>query len=435
MSDQPTSRKLWELSQQILPGGVNSPVRAFRAVGGQPFFVQRAHGSRIEDVDGRSFIDYVMSWGPMILGHAYPPVLKKIAETLKNGTSFGIPNPLELRLARLVCDLVPSIEMVRMVNSGTEATMSAIRLARALTGRSKVIKCIGCYHGHVDSLLVQAGSGAATLGTPDSAGIPPSFARETIPVQYNDLRAVEQAFSDFPGEIAAIILEPVVGNAGVILPQPGYLEALRAITLRHGALLIFDEVMTGFRLAPGGAQERFAVTPDLTCLGKIIGGGLPVGALGGPSDLMSQIAPSGPVYQAGTLSGNPLAMAAGIATLEALQQPGLYQRLENATQTLVQGITEAAQVHSIPVCPRQIGSMFSIFFTDRQVVDFPSAATSDTARFQRYFHFMLDHGIYFAPSPYEAGFLSLAHTDEDLQTTIKAAQAFFASEAAAHQGS
>ena len=429
MIERPVSRKLWERSQKRIPGGVNSPVRAFRAVGGEPFFVARARGARIWDVDGNEYIDYVMSWGPLILGHAHPRVVEAVTAAARNGTSYGIPSPLEVRLAELVADRIPSVERVRMVNSGTEATMSAIRLARGATGRAKIVKFIGCYHGHVDSLLVQAGSGVATLATPDSAGVPASFTQETIAVGFNDLGAVRLAFDRFPGQIGAVIVEPVGGNAGVLLPAPGFLAGLRDITRQAGAVLIFDEVMTGFRVARGGAQELYGVRPDLTCLGKILGGGLPVGAFGGPAELMDQLAPLGPVYQAGTLSGNPLAMAAGIATLEALDAPGVYQEVERAAARLADGLEQAAAAHGIPHRLNRVGSMFSLFFTDQPVADFRSAAASDRARFARFFHGMLDRGVYLAPSPFEAGFVSLAHGPEEIDRTLAAAAASFAVEA------
>jgi glutamate-1-semialdehyde 2,1-aminomutase len=415
------SEALFAEALKCIPGGVNSPVRAFRAVGGQPFFVEKALGCRITDVDGNEYIDYVGSWGPAILGHARPEIIRAVQQVAANGTSFGIPNPLEVTLARMVCATVPSVEKVRMCNSGTEATMSAIRLARGFTKRSKIIKFDGCYHGHADSLLVKAGSGALTFGNPDSAGVPPEFTKHTIVVPFNDREAIQNAFAANRGEIAGIIVEPVPGNAGLYLPQPGFLEYLREISEREGALLIFDEVMTGFRLSRGGAQERFGIRPDLSCFGKVIGGGLPVGAFGGRGDIMDQLAPTGPVYQAGTLSGNPLAMAAGIAALELLQDGHVYQRLESAGAALEAGMKDAARLAGIPVCWNRIGSMFCGYFTDQPVHNLADAMRSDRARFNKYFHGMLEEGIYFAPSQFEAGFISLAHSDADIEQTVRAA--------------
>ncbi|MCX7722473.1 MAG: glutamate-1-semialdehyde 2,1-aminomutase [Verrucomicrobiae bacterium] len=428
------SAALFEEALKYIPGGVNSPVRAFRAVGGQPFFAQHAAGARIWDVDGNEYIDYVCTWGPAILGHAHPRIIAAIKAAAEHGTSFGVPNELEVRMAKLICAAVPSIQKVRMCNSGTEACMSAIRLARGFTKRDKIIKFDGCYHGHADSLLVRAGSGALTFGCPDSAGVPADVARHTIVLPFNDPEAVERAFAANPGQIAAVILEPVPGNAGVFLPKPGYLEALRRITEAHGALLIFDEVMTGFRLGPGGAQARFGITPDLTCLGKIIGGGLPVGAFGGRADIMDMLAPLGPVYQAGTLSGNPLAMAAGIAALEELgistdgaPAPARaasgrpYQRLEELGASLEAGIKEAAKAAGVPVTINRCGSMFCIYFTDRPVWNLADAMTSDRTRFSKFFHAMLDAGVYIAPSQFEANFISTAHTEADIEQTVRAA--------------
>jgi glutamate-1-semialdehyde 2,1-aminomutase len=419
---QTSSETLFARAQQLLPGGVNSPVRAFRAVGGTPFFVQRGEGPYLDDVDGRRYIDYVCAYGPLILGHTPPSVAAALQEAVTRGWSYGAPNPLEVELAELITAALPSVEQVRFVNSGTEATMSALRLARAATGRPGVIKFDGCYHGHADAFLVSAGSGVATLGLPDSPGVPASAVQHTSSVPFNDLGAVEAAFARAPGAIAAVIVEPVVGNAGVLLPEPGFLAGLRAVTRREGALLIFDEVMTGFRVAYGGAQARYGVVPDLTCLGKIIGGGLPVGAYGGGRDLMQQIAPAGPVYQAGTLSGNPLAMAAGIATLQALQGPGTYATLERRSATLAAGLAAAAQRHGIPATINRAGSMFSLFFHPGPVRTFAEAKASDADRFRHFHRRMLDHGVFLAPSAYEAAFLSLAHDDAVIAATLQAAE-------------
>ncbi len=422
---QPQSDRLWQEAVRLLPGGVNSPVRAFASVGGTPFFVESARGSRIRSVDGREFIDYVGSWGPMILGHAHPAVVAAVREAAARGTSFGIPNPMEIELARRIVDAFDSVEKVRFVNSGTEATMSAIRLARGATGRDRIVKFSGCYHGHADELLVRAGSGAATLGVPDSAGVPASVAGSTISLPYNDPESVRETFERLEDAIACVIVEPVVGNSGVILPEPGYLEFLREITREHGALLIFDEVMTGFRVARGGAQERFGVAPDLTCLGKIIGGGLPVGAYGGRSDLLDLVAPAGPVYQAGTLSGNPLAMAAGVAALDELARPGTYERLEESAGRLEAGLLGAASEAGIPACVQRCGSMLTLFFRPGPVRRYEDAAGSDRERFRRFFHAMLDRGIYLPPSPFEAWFVSTAHSDGEIETTIAAAREAF----------
>ena len=415
------SEKLFAEALKYIPGGVNSPVRAFRAVGGQPFFVNRASGAHIWDVDGNELIDFVGTWGPAILGHAHPKIIAAVKAAAEHGTSFGIPNPLEVTMAKLICTLVPSIQKVRMTSSGTEACMSAVRLARGFTRRDKIIKFDGCYHGHVDSLLVRAGSGALTFGHPDSAGVPAAFTQHTIVVPYNDVEAVKAAFAANQGQIAGIIVEPVPGNAGLYLPQPGYLEFLRAITKADGALLIFDEVMTGFRLAPGGAQERFGITPDLTCLGKIIGGGLPVGAFGGRAEIMDCLAPLGPVYQAGTLSGNPLAMAAGIANLEELLATGAHARLEELGAQLEAGLADAAKSALVSVTFNRCGSMFCAYFTGSPVHNLDDAMKSDRERFKKFFHGMLDAGIYFAPSQFEAGFISSAHTKADIEQTVKAA--------------
>ena len=415
------SEKLFAEALKYIPGGVNSPVRAFRAVGGQPFFVSKAKGARIWDVDGNELIDYVGTWGPAILGHAHPKIIAAIKAAADCGTSFGIPNPLEVTMAKLICGLVPSVQKVRMTSSGTEACMSAVRLARGFTRRDKIIKFDGCYHGHADSLLVRAGSGALTFGHPDSAGVPADFAKLTLVLPFNDVEAVKAAFAANQNEIAAIIVEPVPGNAGLYLPQPGYLEFLREITLANDALLIFDEVMTGFRLAPGGAQQRFGIKPDLTCLGKIIGGGLPVGAFGGRADIMDYLAPLGPVYQAGTLSGNPIAMAAGIANLEELQASGAHDRLEASAEQLAAGMKDAAKSAGVPVQFNFCGSMFCTYFTGEPVHNLADAMKSDRLRFKKFFHGMLDTGFYFAPSQFEAGFISAAHTAADLEKTIAAA--------------
>jgi glutamate-1-semialdehyde 2,1-aminomutase len=403
---------------RYIPGGVNSPVRAFRAVGGSPFFVNRAAGARLWDVDGNEYIDYVCTWGPAILGHAHPAVIRAVQQAAEQGTSFGIPNPYEVTLARLICAAAPNMEKVRLCNSGTEATMSAIRLARGFTKRDKIIKFAGCYHGHVDSLLVSAGSGALTFGTPDSAGIPEAFAQHTIVLPFNDEQAVRDAFAANPRQIAGVILEPVPGNAGVYLPKPGYLECLRRVTREQDALLIFDEVMTGFRVGRGGAQGLFGMAPDLTCFGKIIGGGLPVGAFGGRREIMDLLAPLGPVYQAGTLSGNPLAMAAGIAALEQLQSDAAYEQLEKRGQQLEAGFCAAARKAGIPVQFNRCGSMFCAFFAERPVHNLADALTSDRARFARFFHCLLAAGVYLAPSQFEAGFISTAHTSEEIDRTV-----------------
>lgn len=410
-----------------MPGGVNSPVRAFKPVGGQPLFIKSANGSKIIDVSGKSYIDYVGSWGPMIVGHANPRVLEAVITAAGDGTSFGAPTQREITLAEMVIDAVPSIEMVRMVNSGTEATMSAIRLARGYTGRDLIVKFEGCYHGHADFLLVKAGSGVETLGLPDSPGVPADFAKNTLTAPFNNLGAVEKIFDEHGDKIACIILEPVVGNMGVLPPKDGFLQGLRKICDKHSALLIFDEVMTGFRVSYGGAQERYGVTPDLTTLGKVIGGGLPVGAYGGKKAIMSQIAPAGPIYQAGTLSGNPLAMAAGIETLSILKEPGSYQKLEEKSARLAAGLSKAAESAGIKTFSTRVGAMFSLFFTETKVFDYDTAKTCDTGMFAKYFRSMLDNGVYLAPSQFEAGFMSLAHSDDDIDDTIAAAAASFKS--------
>jgi len=415
------SEQLFAEALQYLPGGVNSPVRAFRAVGGHPFFVNKARGAWVWDVDGNEYIDYVGTWGPAILGHAHPGIIGAVQAAAAEGTSFGIPNPLEVRMAKLIRAMVPNVQKVRMCNSGTEATMSAIRLARGFAQRDKIIKFDGCYHGHADSLLVRAGSGALTFGNPDSAGVPAAFTQHTIVLPYNDPAAVTAAFDANRNQIAGIILEPVPGNAGLYLPRPGFLEFLREITRANGALLIFDEVMTGFRLAKGGAQERFGLTPDLTCFGKIIGGGLPVGAFGGRAEIMDFLAPLGPVYQAGTLSGNPVAMAAGIAALEVLASGDAYARLEELGSMLETGMQEAAKSAGVPVRFNRCGSMFCAYFTSDPVHNLSDALKSNRERFKAYFHGMLERGVYLAPSQFEAGFLSLAHTAADIEKTVQAA--------------
>lgn len=413
------SRSAFEEAKLYIPGGVNSPVRAFKSVGLTPIYIDRGEGSRVYDIDGNSFIDYVGSWGPLIMGHAHPEVVEALQETAAKGTSFGAPTLLETKMAKLVCERVPSIEVVRMVNSGTEATMSAIRLARGYTGRSKIIKFEGSYHGHADSLLIKAGSGIATLGLPDSPGVPESVASNTIAVPYNDLESVQLAFERFGEEIAAVIVEPVAGNMGVVPPQPGFLEGLRKVTSDYGSILIFDEVMTGFRVDLNCAQGRYGVTPDLTCLGKVIGGGLPVGAYGGKRELMDQIAPAGPIYQAGTLSGNPLAMAAGYTTLKLLT-PDVYEQLEERGARLQAGFERNAKEFGIPLTINRIGSMVCPFFTNTPVVNFDTAKSSDLDRFRRYFAAMVQEGVSVPPSQFEGMFISAAHTVEDIDATIEA---------------
>jgi glutamate-1-semialdehyde 2,1-aminomutase len=415
------SGQLFAAAKEIIPGGVNSPVRAFKSVGADPVFIARASGSHIYDADGNDYIDYVGSWGPMILGHCHPDVVTAIKKTADSGCSFGAPTELEIKLAEMVIAAVPSIEMVRMVSSGTEATMSAIRLARGYTRRDKIVKFSGCYHGHSDSLLVKAGSGAATFGVPDSPGVPQDFAKHTLTATYNSLDSVRKLVSENSGQIACIIIEPVAGNMGTVPPQPGFLEGLRQLCTDEGMVLIFDEVMSGFRVALGGAQEIYGVTPDMTTLGKIIGGGLPVGAFGGRKEIMSLLSPSGGVYQAGTLSGNPLAMAAGIATLTLLKQPGFYQQLEEKSAYLAAGIAKAAKDAGYPLFSTRVGSMICAFFTRNTVTDWDSAASCDTKAFATYFRAMLEEGIYLAPSQFETGFVSIAHTPEELDRTIAAA--------------
>ncbi len=415
------SHELFAEAQMLLPGGVNSPVRAFRGVGGDPVFIESAQGPYLHDVDGNRYLDYVQSWGPMILGHTYPSVLAAVVEASKRGFSFGAPTQAESELAKLVIASVPSVEMIRFVNSGTEATMSALRLARAFTGRDKLIKFSGCYHGHADMLLVQAGSGVATMGLPDSPGVPAQATANTLIAEFNDSAAVEQLFRTYPDQIAAIIVEPVAANMGLVLPQPGFLEKLRELTQQYGALLIFDEVMTGFRVALGGMQERVGITPDLTCFGKIIGGGLPVGAYGGRRDIMQMVAPVGTMYQAGTLSGNPLAMAAGIATVTELRKPGQYEQLEHKSQVLADGLSRAVHDSHIDAQVVRIGAMFCLYFYKEPVTNYTLAKRSDTARFARYFWQMLARGVYLPPSQFESCFISLALDDAMLAETVKAA--------------
>jgi len=416
------SQKLFERAQRVIPGGVNSPVRAFRSVGGDPVFIARGHGAYVWDVDGNRYIDYVGSWGPLLLGHAHPAILEAVQEAASGGTSFGAPTEREVELAELISEAVPSIEMVRLVNSGTEATMSALRLARGHTGRELAVKFEGCYHGHVDSLLVKAGSGVATLSLPDAAGVPSAFAGTTIALPYNSTEAVKRAFEEHGDRIACVIVEPVAGNMGCVAPAPGFLEFLREITAHYGALLIFDEVMTGFRVSFGGAQQLYGVRPDLTTLGKVIGGGLPIGAYGGRADIMAKVAPLGPVYQAGTLSGNPLAVAAGLAMLRYLKaHPEIYGQLEQRTARLVEAFGPGVTVN-------RVGSMFTAFFCPGPVTDFESARRADATRFARFFRFMLDRGIYLAPSQFEAAFVSAAHSDDDIDRTRAAAQQFFEQE-------
>lgn len=416
---------LFEEAKELLPGGVDSPVRAFRSVGGQPLFIERGEGPYLYDVDGNRYVDYVLSWGPLILGHAHPEVVQALQDAAAKGSSFGAPSPLENKLARLVQQFMPNMDMLRFVNSGTEATMTALRLARAYTGRDKIVKFTGCYHGHADMLLVQAGSGVATLGLPDSPGVPKATVQDTLVANYNDLHSVAKLFDRFPEEIAAVIVEPVAGNMGVIPPQEGFLPGLRELTSKHGSVLIFDEVMTGFRVHPGGAQALYDVQPDLTTLGKVIGGGMPVGAYGGKKEIMDMVAPVGPMYQAGTLSGNPLAMAAGIATLQKLAQKGVWEGIDAAAAALTAGIGEAADAAGVPLFQTRVGTMFSSFFTDHKVQDWESAKRADRERFGRYFHHLLENGVYIAPSQFEAGFISSAHDQEAVDHTLAAVEYAF----------
>ena len=421
------SKALFEEAKKYIPGGVNSPVRAFKSVGDVPRFIERAKGSHIWDVDGNEYIDYVCSWGPMILGHAHPKVVEAIQKQAEKGTSYGAPSELEVELAKMIVELVPSVEKVRMVNSGTEATMSAIRLARGYTGRNKVIKFEGGYHGHVDALLVKAGSGLTTFGVPTSPGIPEDFAKHTITVPFNDIDALKKVIDEVGDDVAAVIMEPVMANAGLIIPEPGFLEAVRELTAEKGIVLIFDEVITGFRLSLGGAQEYFGITPDLSCFGKIIGGGLPVGAFGGKREIMDYLAPEGPVYQAGTLSGNPLAMAAGIATLKELQREGVYEELRRKTEKLSEGLKEAAKSAGVAdkVSFKQIESISIIYFTPVDVKNYQDALTANTGAYAAFFRKMLQEGVYLAPSQFEVAFMSTAHTDEDIEKTVKAAEVAF----------
>ncbi|MEJ2404048.1 MAG: glutamate-1-semialdehyde 2,1-aminomutase [Candidatus Thiodiazotropha sp.] len=422
------SQELFQKAQQHIPGGVNSPVRAFRGVGGDPVFIDCAAGPYIYDPEGKRYIDYVGSWGPMILGHAHHEVIDAVASMINKGLSFGAPTELETLMADKVCELVPSMDLVRMVSSGTEATMSAIRLARGFTGRDKIVKFEGCYHGHSDSLLVKAGSGMLTLGEPSSPGVPASLAEHTLTLNYNDAEQVRELFGQIGDQIAAIIVEPVAGNMNCIPPQPGFLETLREVCDKHASILIFDEVMTGFRVALGGAQALYGITPDLTTLGKVIGGGMPVGAFGGRRDIMEKIAPLGPVYQAGTLSGNPVAMSAGLKTLELISEPGFYERLSNRVETLAKGLVESARTADIGLTENHVGGMFGLFFTDQdRVTNYAGATACDQERFKAFYHGMLDRGVYLAPSAFEAGFVSNAHSDEDIQNTLKAAGEVFSS--------
>ncbi|BFU60175.1 MULTISPECIES: glutamate-1-semialdehyde 2,1-aminomutase [Rodentibacter] len=420
------STALFSRAQEIIPGGVNSPVRAFKGVGGTPVFIQKAQGAYIYDADNKKYIDYVGSWGPMILGHNHPAILNAVLKTAENGLSFGAPTPLEIELAELVCELVPSIEMVRMVSSGTEATMTAIRLARGYTQRDKILKFEGCYHGHSDSLLVKAGSGALTLGQPSSPGVPEDFAKHTLTAEYNNLDSVKALFEQFPNDIACVIIEPVAGNMNCIPPKEGFLQGLRELCDQYGALFIIDEVMTGFRVALAGAQSYYGVTPDLTTLGKVIGGGMPVGAVGGKKSVMEYLAPTGPVYQAGTLSGNPIAMAAGIACLTELKQAGNEQQLSAKTAKLAEGLKSLAKKHDIPLCVQYVGGMFGIFFTEQEKVEtYQDVMKCDVQAFNLFFHKMLEKGVYLAPSAFEAGFMSLAHSDEDIDRTLAVADIVF----------
>ena len=421
------SKELFQQANQVMVGGVNSPVRAFKGVGGDPFFVASGAGARITDVDGNEYVDYVLSWGPLVLGHAHPHVVEAVSEAMKKGSSFGIPTEAEIRLAERIIEIVPSIEKVRLVNSGTEAAMSAIRLARGYTKRDLVVKVEGCYHGHVDGLLVKAGSGLTTLGVPTSPGIPESYASCTLTMPFNDVEAARRVFEKHGKSIACVVVEPVAGNMGVIPPVPNYLTGLRELTVKYGSLLILDEVMTGFRVALGGAQSRYRVLPDLTILGKVIGGGLPVGAYGGPHDIMDHVSPTGPIYQAGTLSGNPLATAAGLATLDVLEEPGMVKRIDESLASLCEGLGAIAHEAGVPVFQTRVGSMACMFFHDGPVTNYAEATTSDTDRYAKFFWGMLERGVYLAPSQFEAAFMSSAHTERDLDQTLSAAREVFAS--------
>lgn len=420
------SEQLFKEAKKYIPGGVNSPVRAFNGVGGGPLFIEKAYGAYVVDADKRAYVDYVGSWGPMILGHAHPKVIESVTQALKKGLSFGAPTQIEIQLAQKINQLMPSMELIRMVSSGTEATMSAIRLARGFTGRDKIIKFAGCYHGHADALLVSAGSGILTLGVPSSAGVPESFVQHTLVAEYNCLESVKNLFQKYGNEIAAIIVEPVAGNMNCVLPKKGFLAGLRQVCTQYGSLLIFDEVMTGFRVARGGAQELYGIEPDLTTLGKVIGGGMPVGAFGGRADIMQALAPLGPVYQAGTLSGNPIAMTAGLATLDLISEVNFYDELKKLTETLVSGLCERASAANIPFLMNAVCGMFGLFFTkEKQVETFDDVKKSDVVSFQKFFHSMLAEGIYFAPSAYEAGFISIAHQSEEMHKTFEAAEKVF----------
>ncbi|NII12272.1 glutamate-1-semialdehyde 2,1-aminomutase [Oleiagrimonas sp. C23AA] len=426
MSTSHTNHDLFERARQLMPGGVNSPVRAFNSVGGEPFFTRRANGARLWDVEGNEYIDYVGSWGPMIVGHNHPDVREAVSEAINDGLSFGTPCQSEICMAMAICDMVPSVEMVRMVNSGTEATMSAIRLARGATGRSKIVKFEGCYHGHGDAFLVKAGSGALTMGVPTSPGVPKAATDLTLTLPYNDLEAARTLFDEHGADIAGLIIEPVAGNMNCVPPRPGYLQGLRELCSAHGTLLIFDEVMTGFRVAAGGAQAHYGVMPDLSTFGKIIGGGMPVGAYGGRRDLMEQVAPSGPIYQAGTLSGNPVAMAAGLATLRLIQRPGFYAELSDQVVALTDGLQALADEAGVPFSTHRVGAMFGLFFTAEKVESFAQATACDIDAFKRFFHAMLERGVFLAPSAYEAGFMSAAHGEREIEQTLAAAKEAFA---------
>ncbi|MDH7600915.1 MAG: glutamate-1-semialdehyde 2,1-aminomutase [Armatimonadota bacterium] len=421
------SEELYKRALRVIPGGVNSPVRAFRSVGGNPVFLVQGEGAYVIDEDGNRFIDYVCSWGPLILGHAHPEVVKAVCEAAQRGTSFGAATAQEVELAEMITQAFPSVEKVRLVNSGTEAVMSAIRAARGYTGRSKIVKFEGCYHGHADALLAKAGSGVATFGLPDSAGVPVGVAADTLVLPYNDVKALEQALSNHGSDVACVVVEPIAGNMGVVIPEKGFLDRLRNLCNKYGIVLIFDEVITGFRVAYGGAQELFGIRADMTCLGKILGGGLPVGAYGGRREIMDVVAPEGPVYQAGTLSGNPLAVAAGIATLKALQEPGFYERLERTAARVQQGLADAAGSHSLQTCCNRVGSMMTLFFTPGPVTDYASAKTADTQLYARFFRGMLERGVYFAPSQFEAAFVSAAHSDAEVNYTLEKAAEVLAS--------